>query len=143
MRIQDIDLRTVPSQSNPPPSPIVLHHPKPVKALLPLAISLATAPHSPHLRPSTIANHIDATESYVLTAYGDVIRLYDLSSGEVSSPDVVGEVDGHWYDVTGLRAWLRSTEDGRGTRVEVWIVSASLDGTIRKWRFSGEHCFLR
>ena len=79
-------------------------------------------------------DQIDAMEPYLLAAYGDVIRAYDLSSGDPLDPDIVGEIDGHWFLVTALRVWLR--KDGNG-RIEVWVISASLDGTIRKWRFTG------
>lgn len=73
-------------------------------------------------------------EPYLLTAYGDVIRAYDLSSGDQFNPDILREIDGHWYDVTALRVWLRVDENGR---VDVWVISASLDGTVRKWKFTG------
>ncbi|KAF9239668.1 WD40-repeat-containing domain protein [Melanogaster broomeanus] len=85
-----------PSLTKPPPP---LNHPLPVRAVLPLALT-------------------PLAEPYVATAYGDVIRLYDVST--MSEPEILGEVDAHWHD----------------TRIEPWIISTSLDGTIRKWRFS-------
>jgi len=91
-------------------------HPTAVKALLPLGLT-------------------PLAEPYVLTGSGDVIRTYDVSTPE--EPELLGEVDAHWHDVTALRLWMRRSvgEDGK-TRVEPWVVSASLDGTIRKWRLS-------
>jgi hypothetical protein len=78
------------------------------------------------------------TEPYLLTGAGDIIRVYDVSS--LDEPELIGQVDAHWHDVTALRLWARRTfgdcEDGRA-RVEPWVISASLDGTIRKWRLSG------
>jgi WD40 repeat protein len=95
-----------------------ISHPAAVRCILPLALS-------------------DLGEPYLLTGSGDAIRAFDLSSpGE---PEALGEIDAHWHDVTSLRLWVRRTagEDGK-TRVEPWVVSASLDGTIRKWQLSGE-----
>jgi len=93
-----------------------LNHPLPVRAILPLSLT-------PLLEP------------YVVTAYGDVIRLYDLST--ISEPEILGEIDAHWHDVTAVKLWMRTSKNEAGqTRIEPWIVSTSLDGTIRKWRFS-------
>lgn len=52
----------------------------------------------------------------------------------------MSEADAHWHDVTALRLWVRKTkgEDGR-MRVEPWIVSTSLDGTVRRWRLAGNY----
>lgn len=96
----------------PPP----ITHPLAVRAILPLLLT-------------------DLAEPYLLTGAGDVIRIYDVSSDE---PELIGEVDAHWHDVTAIRLWIRKTvgKDGK-TRVEPWIISASLDGTIRRWRLSG------
>ncbi|KAG1723896.1 WD40-repeat-containing domain protein [Suillus lakei] len=107
-----------PGSSDQKPFP-PLTHPLPVRAILPLALS-------------------DLEEPYVVTGYGDVIRLYDVSTP--SEPEVLGEIDAHWHDVTALRLWVHKsrTDDGR-TRIEPWIISASLDGTIRRWRFSELH----
>ncbi|KAI0637110.1 WD40 repeat-like protein [Trametes polyzona] len=102
--------------STKPPPPI--QHPTAVKALLPLPLS-------------------PLAEPYLLTGAGDVIRVYDVSAPE--EPELLAEVDAHWHDVTALRLWMRRSavegEPGR-VRVEPWVVSASLDGTIRRWRLS-------
>ena len=105
-------------KTKPPPA---ISHPGGVKAILPLALT-------------------DLAEPYLFTAAGDVIRTYDVSTPD--EPELIGEVDAHWHNVTLLRLWMRRTvgEDGK-TRVEPWLVSASLDNTIRKWRLSGE-CLL-
>ena len=67
-----------------------------------------------------------------------MIRLYDLST--ISEPEILGEIDAHWHDVTAIRLWMRTSKNEAGqTRIEPWIVSTSLDGTIRKWRFSGKY----
>jgi hypothetical protein len=50
----------------------------------------------------------------------------------------MSEIDAHWHEVTALRLWLRKWKGKDGLiRVEPWVVSASLDGTIRKWKLSG------
>ncbi|OJA18508.1 hypothetical protein AZE42_08721 [Rhizopogon vesiculosus] len=112
---ETVQVMPYPPGSDQKPIPLITH-PAPVRAILPLELS-------------------DFEEPYIVTAYGDVIRLYDVSTP--SEPEVLGEIDAHWHDVTALRVWVRKsrTDDGR-TRVEPWIVSASLDGTIRRWRFS-------
>lgn len=96
-----------------------LHHPLPVRAVLPLSLT-------------------PLAEPYAVSAYGDVIRLYDLST--ITEPEIVGEIDAHWHDVRAVRLWIRTSKNEAGqTRIEPWIVSTSLDGTIRKWRFSGKY----
>ncbi|EJD53269.1 WD40 repeat-like protein [Auricularia subglabra TFB-10046 SS5] len=91
----------------------VLEHPVAVKCVLPL--------------PAT-----DLAESYVFTGAGDSIRAYDLSS--VEEPELLSEIDAHANDVTSLAYWVRSVPGKR--RPEVWIVSGSLDGTLRKWNLA-------
>jgi WD40 repeat protein len=78
----------------------------------------------------------DLAEPYIITGAGDIIRIYDVSTLE--EPDLIGQVDAHWHDVTALRLWVRKTVgDDDKTRVEPWIISTSLDGTIRKWKLQG------
>ncbi|TFY68242.1 hypothetical protein EVG20_g3634 [Dentipellis fragilis] len=69
---------------------------------------------------------------YVLGGSGDTIRICDVSSPE--EPEFVKEVEGHWHDVTHLRLWLRDSDDKR--RKEVWVISASLDTTLRRWKLA-------
>ncbi|KAI0336384.1 WD40 repeat-like protein [Cubamyces sp. BRFM 1775] len=104
------------SAATKPPPPI--QHPAPVRALLPLGLT-------------------PLAEPYLLTGAGDVIRVFDVSSPE--EPELLAEVDAHWHDVTALRLWMRrsAVEGAPGAvKVEPWVVSASLDGTIRRWRLS-------
>lgn len=97
-------------------SPYLIAHPTTVRCILPLSTT-------------------DLAEPYVLTGAGDMIRVYDVSSPQ--EPELISEMDAHWHDVTALRLWVRKFvgDDGR-QRVEPWIISASLDGTIRKWRLT-------
>lgn len=96
-----------------------LTHPTAVRAVLPLLIT-------------------PLAEPYILTGSGDIIRAYDISSPD--EPELLGETDGHWHDVTALRLWMRKSavegESGK-YKIEPWVVSTSLDGTLRKWKLLG------
>lgn len=124
-------------QYHPPPpdaasskAPPLLKHPSAAKALLPLSLPALTLPE----------DLADAIDAYLITAYGDTIRVYDVSAPH--EPELLREVaDGHWHDVVGLALWVRSVhvelpDQKTRTRVEPWIVSASLDGTIQRWKFA-------
>ena len=86
-----------------------IQHPTGVKALLPLWI-------------------LSLDETYLFTASGDIIRSWDTSDldDEVQQINVI---DGHWHDVTLLKAWDAPSD--------IYILSASLDGTIRRWEVKG------
>lgn len=79
----------------------------------------------------------DLSEAYLISAAGDVLRTFDVSS--LDEPELLSEVDGHWHDITSIRLWMRTTEgnDGR-KRIEPWIVTTSLDKTLRKWKVAGK-----
>ncbi|KAF8184936.1 WD40-repeat-containing domain protein [Mycena galopus ATCC 62051] len=95
---------------------VSITHPAAVRCILPLSMT-------------------DLAEPYLITGSGDAIRVYDVSS--LQEPDLIKEVDAHWHDVTGLYLWVRKTVGADSkTRVEPWVVSSSLDGTIRKWRLA-------
>jgi len=93
-----------------------LTHPVAVRAILPL-------------------NLTNLSEPYLLTAAGDVLRIYDIST--LDEPEYIGEVDAHWHDITAVRLWIRKVvgDDGKA-RVEPWIITTSLDRTIRKWKLT-------
>jgi WD40 repeat protein len=77
-------------------------------------------------------------DTYLVTGAGDVIRTYDISNLE--EPELLGEVDAHWHDVTSIRLWLRQIKSqAQFPQVEPWVVTASLDGTLRKWKLSGKY----
>ena len=69
---------------------------------------------------------------YLITGSGDSIRVYDISS--LDETELIREVEGHWHDVTHLRTWLQESADGHK---DVWVISGSLDSTLRKWKLSG------
>ncbi|KAJ6547111.1 WD40-repeat-containing domain protein [Mycena capillaripes] len=97
-------------------APVSITHPAAVRCILPLSVT-------------------DLAEPYLITGAGDVIRVYDVSS--LQEPELINEVDAHWHDVTALHLWIRkSVGVDSKTRIEPWVVSTSLDGTIRKWRLA-------
>jgi len=87
-----------------------IQHPTGVKALLPI--------HIPSL-----------DETYLFTASGDVIKSWDTSDLD-DEIEQRNEIDGHWHDVTLLEVWHTSPD--------LYIMSASLDGTIRRWKVKGQ-----
>lgn len=112
-----LGINTAPAQAVIP----TIEHSAPIRAILPLALT-------PIERP------------ILLTGSGDVFTAWDVSAfGEPDGGvDVLSKIDAHSHDITGIGSWIRSV-DGRK---EAWIVTASLDGTIRRWRLEGE-CLLR
>jgi WD40 repeat protein len=84
--------------------------------------------------PVYLHPHLDSDAyPYLLAGCGDCIRTYDVSSPD--EVEFIKEVEGHWHDVTHLRLWFPESADG--SRRDVWVVSGSLDGTLRKWKLSG------
>ena len=94
-----------------------LTHPVAVRAILPLSLT-------------------SLSEPYLITAAGDVLRMYDIST--LDEPEYIGEVDAHWHDIIAIKLWMRKFvgSDGKA-RVEPWIITTSLDRTIRKWKLTG------
>ncbi|KAI9446670.1 WD40 repeat-like protein [Lactarius indigo] len=111
-----LHLYPVPTDVKRKPSPPITHT-KAFRAVLPVYL------HS----------KLDADAfPYLLAGSGDSIRVYDISS--LDEAELIKEVEGHWHDVTHLRIWLQESADG--TRKDVWVISGSLDGTLRKWKLS-------
>jgi hypothetical protein len=98
-------------------TPKPLEHPVAVRAILPLTLTVLNEP-------------------YLLTAAGDVLRTFDVS--ELDEPQLLSQIDGHSHDITAIRLWIRKTVDDDGKkRAEPWIITTSLDKTIRKWKLAG------
>jgi len=100
--------------SDSPPKVNSISSTKAIKALLPLQLS-------------------PLEEPYLIIGSEDVIKTYDISSLD-SPAELLSTVDAHWHDVTILKLWLRLSEEGNVKKIEPWIVSGSLDGTLRKWK---------
>lgn len=43
------------------------------------------------------------------------------------------EIEGHSHDIIEIGSYLKQVEAGKK---EVWILTASLDGTLRRWKWS-------
>jgi hypothetical protein len=117
-------------QALPQGAPVTDETGKPLKALKPLSHPIAVRAILP-LSLTVLG------EPILLTASGDLLRTYDVS--EPDDPQLLSEVDAHWHDITAIKLWVRKNvgDDGR-TRVEPWIVTTSLDKTIRRWRLAGK-----
>ena len=86
--------------------------------------------------------HLDAT--YLVTGAGEVLNTYDISTIDErdGKAELLSITDVHSHDVTALGWWVRDVEvlkEGQPSliRREPWIVSGSLDGTLRRWRLAG------
>ncbi|KAF8516915.1 WD40-repeat-containing domain protein [Hysterangium stoloniferum] len=91
-------------------------HPQSINAILPLSLT-------------------NLSEPYIVTASGEVVRVYAFDPhAPEDKPELVGEIDAHWHDVTDLGLWMRVVEKGGKKRIETWILSASLDATLRRWQ---------
>ncbi|GEM06657.1 WD repeat protein [Rhodotorula toruloides] len=129
-----------PSSASEPPIPTLrIPHPAQTRSLLPL--SLSSLAYSP-----SAAQHIH----YLLTGSSDeLIRIFNLSDSSLdpsptreqkrdwrgialeasSTPDgCVKEIEGHTHEIVQLCAYTTSTG-------EAWLLSASLDGTLRRWKW--------
>jgi len=108
----------------------------------PTSSPLHTFEHKEAVKCILVLTHT-LSQPYLLTGSGDAIRLYDVSElveeeAEASSKPfalkgkehLITVVDAHSQNVTQLDLWLRKP-DG-----EPWIVSSSLDGTLRRWKLS-------
>lgn len=72
----------------------------------------------------------------LITGSGDLFTAWDVSAfGEPDGGvDALTKIDAHSHDITGIGWWIRSSNG----RKEAWIVSAGLDGTLRRWKLDGK-----
>lgn len=114
-----------------------------VKSVLPLALSL----------PTSWAGYEEFKEAVVTAGSDEHLHLH-RGEGEEKEK----EIEGHWHEVTSLACWVREPTPGPSIQAangeigegvsevgaaegalpparqsEVWIVSAGLDGSIRRW----------
>ena len=102
-----------------------INHASTVKTLLPLHLT-----------------HLDVT--YLVTGAGEVLSTYDISTIDErdGKAELLSITDVHSHDITALGWWVRDVEvskEGQPSHIrrEPWIVSGSLDGTLRRWRLAG------
>ncbi|SNX83266.1 uncharacterized protein MEPE_01973 [Melanopsichium pennsylvanicum] len=113
-----------------------------VKCVLPLAFSL----HPTY-------SHFDRFSEAVVTGASDEhVRLF---SNPFNTDGQVNEVEGHWHEITSLAIWTRNattsisnaeftktttttttTSIPTANDIETWIISAGLDGSIRRWNLA-------
>jgi len=95
----------------------LIAHPVAVRAMLPLSLT-------------------DLEEPYLITGAGDVLRVFEVSSLE--EPELISKTDAHWHDITAICLWHRTSLNADGKQqAEPWIITTSLDRTVRKWRLHG------
>lgn len=87
---------------------------KPAKAILPLGLT-------------------PVNEPLLVVGAGEDLVSFDTS--EIDEPDHKATIEAHWHDVSALRLWVKRANTSSG--FEPIVVSASLDGTVRKWTLKG------
>lgn len=106
------------------PTPIPIPHPYYVKSLLLL-------PATFHSTPLLLTGSTDES-----------IRVFDISpilegvltsnsnaAASLPSAKELKSIEGHCHEVSALDTWVKAGESS----MEAWVVSAGLDGTIRRW----------
>ncbi|KAJ1027445.1 hypothetical protein NDA18_003451 [Ustilago nuda] len=105
-----------------------------VRSILPIPFYLPTNPSLPQFEPFE--------EALITGGSDEHVRLYPSANSE---EEEVYQVEGHWHEITSLACWIRHPNPSFPTvptseallppakEVQVWILSASLDGTIRRW----------
>lgn len=93
-------------------SGVTLEHPRYVKSILPY----------PNGQP------------YIVTGSEDEhIRIWDASTLENVNKSPLSVVEAHCGEVTAFGLWERKDNGQR----EIMVLSASLDGTLRRWSMQG------
>ncbi len=82
-------------------------------------------------------SHLDVP--YLVTGAGEVLTTYDISTIDErdGKAELLSITDVHSHDITALGWWVRDVDVSKVIRREPWIVSGSLDGTLRRWRLAG------
>ncbi|KAJ9108121.1 hypothetical protein QFC19_002588 [Naganishia cerealis] len=107
-----------------PRAPIPIPHPDYVKSVLLLPTSFH--PTAPLLLTGSVDEDIRVYDvSEILEQSGDTHLAVD---GQVKAREIAN-VKGHFGEVSALRCWIKDGDKGK----EPWVVSASLDATLRRW----------
>lgn len=98
--------------------------------------SLVVVPH-PHYVTALLLVPAQAspTKSLLVTGSEDEeLRIWDIDQLAEGHPQPLSVVQGHSGQITALQHWYEMDDAGRRT----WcLISASLDGTIRRWSLNG------
>ncbi|KAJ9121147.1 hypothetical protein QFC24_004821 [Naganishia onofrii] len=112
------------TETSSPRAPIPIPHPDYVKCVLLLPTSFH--PTAPLLLTGSVDEDIrvyDVTE--ILEQSGNT---HLAAEGTVEAREIAN-IKGHFGEVSALRCWIKDGEKGK----EPWVVSASLDATLRRW----------
>jgi hypothetical protein len=79
---------------------------------------------------------------YLITGTGDNLYTWDIASfalGE-DKADLLSDLECHADDITSISIWeeLGTANEPQLGKLETWVVTGSLDGTIRRWRLTGK-----
>ncbi|KAF8604510.1 WD40 repeat-like protein [Ceratobasidium sp. AG-I] len=142
VRVQNVEGAATPAQSQSQLSPPLLQHPAHVRSLLPIHLTAAALP------------------ILIAGAAGGALHVWDvegkgggdeenLSLIDGRGARVSGVVDVHSHDVCALALWVRNPALEKGLSAgkegvtlepvknpEAWVVSGSLDGTLRRWKLT-------
>ncbi|KAJ9116746.1 hypothetical protein QFC20_000681 [Naganishia adeliensis] len=110
--------------SEPPLAATPIVHPDYVKSLL--LLPTAFHPTAPLLLTGSVDEDIRVYDVSEILESSGVSHSGGASAGIAKE---IAIVKGHFGEVSSLRAWVKEGENGK----EPWIVSASLDGTLRRW----------
>ncbi|ETS62846.1 hypothetical protein PaG_02602 [Moesziomyces aphidis] len=119
--------RTMPPVGTQPPlhQASRLEHADFVKTVLPIG----------PLIPASYPLADDLSNAVVTAGADEHIHLHTPTSST--------SAEGHWHEVTALAAWIRHPSSiqraqslPQAKETEVWIVSAGLDGSVRRWNLA-------
>ncbi|EST07591.1 WD40 repeat [Kalmanozyma brasiliensis GHG001] len=104
-----------------------------VKAVLPLSLYLPPAAQFEQYAGAVVTGGSDEHVRVYPSPTASTTLSAAREEGEVH------EVEAHWHEITTLALWLRPPSTSKSDlppiqgEAEAWIVSASLDGSVRRW----------
>lgn len=116
------------AKTSSPRAPIPVPHPDYVKSVLLLPTSFH--PTAPLLLTGSVDEDIRVYDVSEILEQSSNTHLAAENTVEARE---VANVKGHFGEVSALRCWVRDGEKGK----EPWVVSASLDATLRRWSMKG------
>jgi hypothetical protein len=142
------------SPSPPPTASVdntVLYHPFNSKTPIPIphpyyVKSLRLLPPTFHSTPLLLTGSTDESirvfdispilEGILTTCNSNSTTTTAAAAAAASLPSAKERksIEGHCHEVSALDTWIKTGISGK----EAWVVSAGLDGTIRRWSMEGE-----